>query len=150
MQMKISQALATLLLLAVGVSALAETEVGPQYSVKTKVWMDGELRGTPELVVQAESDAMIENRSGDDAWRMHVLIEAPDESENAMDGAIWIKLGIEQEADGEWEFLTDTMLGLPPGQTGSISVVDEGVEIATPENANLFVEVTVQPVADAQ
>lgn len=150
MQMKISQALATLLLLAVGACALAETEVGPQYSVKTKVWMDGELRGTPELVVQAESDAMIENRSGDDAWRMHVLIEAPDESENAMDGAIWIKLGIEQEADGEWEFLTDTMLGLPPGQTGSISVVDEGVEIATPENANLFVEVTVQPVADAQ
>lgn len=150
MQMKITKAMAALLLLAVSVCALAETAVGPQYSVKTKVWMNGDLRGTPELVVQAESDAMIENRSGDDAWRMHVLVEAPHESENAMDGAIWIKLGIEQEVDGEWEFLTDTLLGLPPGQTGSISVVGEHVEIATPENANLFVEVTVQPVTDSQ
>ena len=148
---QISQAWLVLLLLTVAACALAETEIEPQYLVKTKVWMDGELRGEPELLVEADKEATVTlefNQGG--AWRMDVLVEAPGEFENAMEGAIWLKLTIAEEVDGEWEFLTDTMLGMPPGQTGSISVVGEGVESATPENSNLFVEVTVEAMADAE
>ncbi|GEM_PF-1426852 len=116
-----------------------------EYLVETRVWMDGELQGEPSLQVQAGSDARIENRSGQTAWAMSVNIQPAHASEKAMDGAIWLDLAIEEEIDGTWQFLADTMLGLPPGQTGTVSVVGQDIETATPENAELFVEVTVRP-----
>ncbi|MEM7055236.1 MAG: hypothetical protein AAF446_11945 [Pseudomonadota bacterium] len=139
----------TALLLLLSMSIAVAEQALPQYMIQTKVWMDGELRGEPLLQVEANSEAMITQQVNEgSAWRMNVLVEAPGEHENAIEGAIWLKLSIEEEVDGEWAFLTDTMLGLPAGQTGNLSVVDEGIEIATPENARLFVEVTVEPVSE--
>ncbi|MEM1082371.1 MAG: hypothetical protein AAGH65_12420 [Pseudomonadota bacterium] len=132
--------------MAQGLTESVQTE----YLVQTRVFMYGELRGEPSLLVEAGKDARIENRSGGRAWALNVMVKAADAAEQAMDGAIWLELGVEEEVDGRWEFLADTMLGLPPGQTGTISVVDQANESEGPEHAQLLIEVTVDAVDDAQ
>ena len=123
--------------------------VEADYHVKTRLFIDGELRGEPELQVKADHEATISVGNDEGyAWRMKVRVESPDEHENAMEGAIWVHIGIDEQLEGEWSYLADTLLGLPAGQTGHISLVDEGVETATPENSNLFVEVMVEPISE--
>ncbi|MCA1780329.1 MAG: hypothetical protein LC637_13410 [Xanthomonadaceae bacterium] len=60
------------------------------------------------------------------------------------------RVGIHQKVDGDWEFLTETMLGVPPGKPGKITVAapSDGPAGAdtSPENAPLYVELSATPV----
>ena len=116
------------------------------YRVDARVWIDGTLRGEPSVVVESASEATIEMVQGDTGWRMTVLVEPPMEHEGAGVDAIWIRVGISELVDGEWEYLTDSMLGVQAGSTASFSVVDPGVETATTDNARLFVELSASPI----
>ena len=130
------------LLLSAGLASATD------YVVESSVWIDGELRGTPSVVVEADKEATIEMAQGETGWRMTLLVEPPMEHEGAARDAIWIRVGISERIDGEWEFLTDSMLGVRTGSTGSFSVVDPGVDAATPESARLYVELNARPVED--
>ncbi len=118
------------------------------YVVESSVWIDGELRGTPTVVVESDKEATIEMAQGDTGWRMTLLVEAPMDHEGAAPDAIWIRVGISERIDGDWEFLTDSMLGVRTGATGSFSVVDPGIDAATPETSRLFVELNARPAED--
>lgn len=135
---RLARALLTLLVLAVALPAAAN-----DYLVEAQVWIDGELSGTPRLLVQPDLPASIEVEQGDVAWRMSVVVESPEAREGAASDAIWVRVGISERVGDEWIFLTDSMLGVRQGATGSFSVVEPAVEIATRENARLFVELTV-------
>jgi hypothetical protein len=127
-----------LMLLVVALPAAANDWV-----VDARIWIDGELSGTPRLVVMADTPASIEVDKGDVAWRMNFVVEPPKADEGAASDAIWVRVGISERVGEEWIFLTDSMLGVRRGATGNFSVVDPEVEIATPRNARLFVEMTV-------
>lgn len=135
--------LAACLLIA---SAAASAE---SYLVEAKVWIDGDLRGEPSVLVESGTEATIEMDQAGSGWRMNVLVEPPTVSEGAASDAVWLRIDISEQVDGEWEFLTDSMLGLRAGQTGSFSVVGTDTETATPENARLYVELSAAPVANA-
>lgn len=137
------------LVLALGVPG-AGTALAADYQVEARVWIDGELRGTPAVLVESGREATIEMDQVRSAWRMSVLIESPGREEGAAADAIWIKVGISERIDGEWSFLTDSMLGVPAGKTGTFSVVEPGVETATPENARLYVEISATPAEDLE
>ncbi|NKI35828.1 hypothetical protein HFP89_11705 [Wenzhouxiangella sp. XN79A] len=117
--------------------------VATEYLVESRVWIDGELSGSPRLLVEADRAASIEVEQGDVAWRMSVVVEPPMAEEGAASDAIWVRVGISERIGEEWIFLTDSMLGVRRGATGSFSVVEPDIEIATPETARLFVEMTV-------
>ncbi|MBL38749.1 MAG: hypothetical protein CMP07_10125 [Xanthomonadales bacterium] len=120
-----------------------------RYRVESAVWCSGELRGEPELLLQPGVPGVFEVHSPDSSWRLSVEVEPPGEAEGAPD-ALWFKVGIEQQVDGRWEFLTDTMLGTPLGRPGVITVVEEGEQESGPETAPLYIEMTasrVEPVA---
>ncbi|MDX1626063.1 MAG: hypothetical protein R3323_06080 [Wenzhouxiangellaceae bacterium] len=131
--------------MAVLFAGLASAEPPRRYEVSASVWIDGELRGRPSLVVEPGVEGTIEVGRPGGGWRLRVLVEPPAEVEGAAEGALWLTLGLEERVDGEWEFLTDSMLGIPPGRRGSVSVVEEGVQTASPENARLYVDVEVRP-----
>ena len=121
-----------------------------QYLVKAKIWMDGELFATPSLLVEAGTDAMVsqmvDHEDGlveEQGMRMHVRVEPTDEFERAIQQAIWLTLSIEEYSEGQWSLLTDAMIGVPPGETGTVAVADEGIEQPNAENASLFVELEV-------
>lgn len=138
-----------ILIVAIGMLVCGPA-LAADYQVQARVWINGELRGTPEVVVERGSEATIEMDQGRTAWRMNILVESPGSEEGATDDAIWIKVGISERVDGEWAFLTDSMLGVPAGKTGTFSVVDHGVETATPDNARLYVEISATPVEDVE
>ncbi len=126
------------MLLAAALPAAAEN-----YIVDARIWIDGELSGTPRLVVMPGTPASVEVEQTDVAWRMNVVVEPPGVEEGAATDAIWVRVGISERVGEEWIFLTDSMLGVRRGATGNFSVVEPDVEIATPDNARLFVEMTV-------
>lgn len=128
--------------------ALAETVAPTEYRVEAEVWSGGELRGRPELVLTPGTPGRFEIHGPDSSWRIGVDVEAPSPSEKADPDALWLKVGIEQRVDGEWVFLTDTMLGTPLGRPGRISVVEgsEGEAEARPEDAALYLELTAEAV----
>lgn len=135
---RLSGVLLSLIVLTAALPAVAN-----DFMVEAQVWIDGELSGTPRLLVQPDVPASIEVEYGDVAWRMSVVVESPEAREGAASDAIWVKVGISERVGDEWIFLTDSMLGVRKGATGSFSVVEPDVEIATRDNARLFVELSV-------
>lgn len=138
--------LLAVLALAVGLPAVAR-----DYEVAARIWIDGELRGTPTVVVEPDTDATIEAATGDSGWRMDLRIEPALDAEGAEPDAVWIRVGISEKVDGQWQFLTDTMLGTRLGTPGQFSVVedagDEGRTVPR-EEAALFVELTARAAGD--
>lgn len=140
-----------LLLAAMGVSAQDDGAGDPiRYRVETAVWSEGQLRGEPELELEAGKAGRFVVRSPESGWRIGVEVEPPAEHEQADPEALWLKVGIEQWIDGEWVFLTDTMLGTPAGEPGRISVVedDPGGETVGAEDARLYIELTARPLPE--
>lgn len=127
-------------------TAQVETVDSPRYRVESAVWCSGEFRGDPELLLNPGLPGVFEIHSPDSSWRFSVEVEPPAVSEGAAPDSLWIKVGIEQEIDGQWEFLTDTMLGTPIGTPGIITVVEDGAPESGPKNAPLYVEMTVERV----
>ncbi|MDT8410540.1 MAG: hypothetical protein RQ741_13155 [Wenzhouxiangellaceae bacterium] len=111
-----------------------------QYKVETAVWCSGQLRGEPELVLTPGQPGQFEIDSPESRWRLSVEIEPPSAGEGAGPDALWFKVEIEQMIDGRWQFLTDTMLGVPPGQPGRITVLEQGDAESNPNQAPLYVE----------
>jgi len=132
-------------LLAPAQLAPAATVEESLYRVESAVWCSGELRGEPELVLRPGVPGVFEIHSPDSSWRLSVEVEPPGASEGAPD-ALWFKVGIEQQVDGQWQFLTDTMLGTPLGRPGVITVVEEGDQGSGPETAPLYVEMTASRI----
>ncbi|MFU8833579.1 MAG: hypothetical protein ACNA7J_15690, partial [Wenzhouxiangella sp.] len=58
-----------------------------------------------------------------------------------------LRIDIEQEVDGEWEFITDTIIGTPLGQPGRVTVVGSGEGESSPHLAPLFVELITSRIA---
>ena len=117
-----------------------------RYRVESSVWCAGELRGEPELELAPGVPGVFEIHNPDSSWRLSVEIEPPAAAEGAPD-ALWFKVGIEQQVDGGWVFLTDTMLGTPLGKPGVITVVEPGEQDASPRSAPLYVELTASRIA---
>lgn len=141
MQFALRVALALLsMLVAAGVLAAD----GEQYMVELELWIDGEERGTPIVVVPPGEQASVEvgDPSGHGGWRIEVLVEPPAISEGAPTGATWLNLAVHELVDGQWEALTDSLLGLREGQPGTMTVVESGVEQGTRENS--LVHLTAQ------
>lgn len=132
-------------MLAAAQAARAEPTDGVRYRVESAVWCSGELRGEPELVLEPGVPGVFEIHSPDSSWRLSVEVEPPEVVEGAPD-ALWFKVGIEQQVDGRWAFLTDTMLGTPLGKPGIITVVEQGELDSGAETAPLYVEMTASRI----
>lgn len=145
--MRFYAALAFLVLpaLAIAQAGSGEAAAEPRYRVESAVWCSGELRGEPELLLEPGVPGVFEIHSPDSSWRLSVEVEPPAAAEGAPD-ALWFKVGIEQQIDGRWEFLTDTMLGTPLGRPGVITVVEDGEQDSGPETAPLYVEMTASRI----
>jgi hypothetical protein len=113
---------------------------GDQYMVEMALWIDGEQRGTPILVVPPGERAAVEvsDEGGEAGWRIELLVKSPAASEGAPTGAIWLDLAVHERVEGQWELVADSLLGVPEGQTSSMSVVDPGVETGTRENSRVY------------
>ena len=109
-----------------------------QYLVETRVWLDGELAGTPTLIVQAGQPASIE-RAGEPHFRLSLMVE-PARDRFAPLETLWLTIEVEVFGDDGWEPLVDSLLGVHEGRTASLSLVDGDAE-SSPETARLFVEV---------
>lgn len=133
--------------LATALAAPGDTLDGTRYRVETEVWCSGQLRGEPELLLKAGVPGTFEIHSPDSSWRLSVEVEPPQAYEGAPD-ALWFKVGVEQRVDGQWEFLTDTILGTPLGTPGVITVVENAEQESNPKTASLYVELTARRVDD--
>lgn len=112
-------------------------ETRDRYMVEMELWIEGEQRGTPMVVVEPEEPATIEvgEPSGESGWRIEVLVEPPVASEGAPVGSIWLNLAVHELRDGEWQLLTDSLLGLREGRSGTMTLVEPGVDQGTRENS---------------
>lgn len=110
---------------------------GDRYMVEMDLWIDGQQRGTPIVVVPPGELSTVEVGGADDqgGWRVDVLVEPPAESEGAPSGAIWLNLTVYRAHEGDWEPLADTLLGVPEGRAGTMTVVEPGVVRATRDNS---------------
>ena len=141
--------LAALLLFSFSLPANAQMDTvdgdeAPRYKIESAVWCSGELRGRPELLLSPGVPGTFEIDGPESDWRLSVEVETPGQAEGAAPDSLWFKVGIEQLVDGQWEFLTDTMLGTPVGKPGIVTVVGNDDSEAGPKSAPLYVELTAQ------
>jgi len=137
--MRTSSAIACLLILT---ALAAAAQPASHYRVEASVWNRGVLTGEHQLVLPPAQPERFEAGSGDTTWRVEIELESPEATEGADPDALWFRVGIEQRIDGDWVFLTDTMIGTRLGQPGHVSVVDnaeDGRAVAR-ENAALWIE----------
>lgn len=145
MRSVVALVLLALPMLATAQPASMDSGDATRYRVESAVWCSGELRGEPELLLQPGVPGVFEIHGPDSSWRLSVEVEPPGAAEGAPD-ALWFKVGIEQQVEGRWEFLTDTMLGTPLGKPAVITVVEEGEQESGPETAPLYVEMIASRV----
>jgi hypothetical protein len=121
-----------------------------RYRVEATVWIDGQQRGTPVIVVEEGRQARIEVADNNDGWRMSVLVETPRAEEQADPGGVWLTVGLDRNGPDGWEHLTDTLIGTPLGKPGRISVVaPDAPADAGPEQAELYVELIARRAESA-
>lgn len=133
------------MLLVVALLALAGSASASdvdKYMLEMKVWIEGEHRDDPLLVVDAGEPASIafENADGRTGWKLDVQVDPPGPGEGAPEGAIWVDFSIHQLENGQWEHLADSMIGVHEGRTGTLSVAN-GEGESTPQNSLVYVEV---------
>ncbi|NBD96084.1 MAG: hypothetical protein GVY11_06390 [Gammaproteobacteria bacterium] len=135
--------LCLVMLLSVLAAGNAAAQPENQYVVEMDLWIDGEQRGTPIVVAPSGELSSVEvgTASGEGGWKIDVLVEAPADGEGAPIGATWLNLTVHEQRDGEWEVLADSLLGIHEGRTGTMSLVEPGVEQATPENSQVYLTV---------
>ncbi|WP_376690751.1 hypothetical protein [Wenzhouxiangella sp. EGI_FJ10409] len=127
---------ATLSIALVGSAAASGDD---RYMVEMELWIDGEQRGTPLVVLPPGEQGSVEvrNEEGDQGWKIEVLVEAPAATQSAPLGSTWLNLAVHELQDGEWNLLADSLLGVPEGRSTSMSVVGSEVEQATRENSRV-------------
>lgn len=135
--MRATPGILAFVLSVLGVVNAAASDKPDRYMVEMELWIEGEQRGSPMLVVEPGEPASIEvsDPSGEGGWKIDLLVDPPVASEGAPVGSIWLNLAVHELRDGEWESLTDSLLGLREGRTGTMTVVESGVDQATRENS---------------
>ncbi|MGY6630481.1 MAG: hypothetical protein ACXIUL_05660 [Wenzhouxiangella sp.] len=109
-----------------------------QFLIETRLWLGGELAGTPTVIARAGEPATLE-RLGEPQFRLTLTVEAVQDRFAPTD-TLWLTVEVETPGEEGWEAMVDTLLGVQEGRTASFSVVD-GDDEATPETARLFLEV---------
>lgn len=130
---------------------LAGNALAEQFLIEAELWLDGEKQGTPTLIVDGGSMASIgpTDDEGAELWRLEVEVE-PAESHILSPGdALWVHVGVHQKLDGEWEHLADSILGVPEGQTATLSVVDGDAE-SSPETAAVYLRIKTSRMRPAE
>jgi hypothetical protein len=137
-----------LLLTALAVSAFAQAE---EYLIEAELWLNGVQQGTPTLIVEPGQPASIArtDTDGEAMWRLEVEVEAADSHILSPGDALWLQVAIHQHIDGEWEHITDAMLGVPEGQYATLSVVDDDAE-ASPESAAVYLRIKTSKLRPAE
>lgn len=130
---------------ALGVASVALAAEDASYMVDMKLWIEGELRGEPLVVARSAEPASVRigGEQGKAGWRVEVLVEPRIAAEQGRAGAIWLNVSVFEQRDGEWNYLTDSLLGLPEGKTGSMSMTRTGDQPEKPQDSRVYLEVEV-------
>ena len=139
-------ALAFVLTAALALAAIQPAAAEQRFLVEGELWIDGVERGTPSLLVPANSPASIEVGEDQQGWRLEVEVEPVNDGYAPAD-TLWVHVAVEQRVDGDWERLADTMLGVPEGETATFSIVDRE-DPATPEAAKVFLRLRTTRAQD--
>ncbi len=108
-----------------------------QFLVEFELWLDGELVGTPVLIVEAGEFASLE-KMGEPHYRIEVLVEPSANSIMPLDMA-WLHVTVEQLGSDGWEALVDSMMGAREGEPTVLAVTEDD-RLATPEAASLYLQ----------
>jgi len=128
------------LLLAAGSSVASEQ----QFLVETTLWLEGQARQVPAMVVKAREPAFLmpaaeDGSVSDGNWRLQVEVDPVDDPLIPTD-SLWVNITIDRFENGTWENLTDSMLGVPEGEIATLSVVD-GDNAPDPTTAQVYLEI---------
>jgi len=120
---------------------IGTAQASEQFLIESELWVDGQMRGTPVMMVSAgEAAVMIGLDDGDliDAgnWRLEFEVE-PDSDRLSPVQTYWVSVAVQHFNDGQWEYLADSIVGVPEGEFASLSIVEDGQE-STPESAQLY------------
>lgn len=134
-------------LLAAGILLLAQTAVaGQRFAVEAELWIDGVQRGTPSLLILANTEASLETGSDDERWRLEVEVE-PVEDAYAQADTLWVHVAVHHRMDEAWDHLLDSIVGVPEGEWATVSLVD-GDAPATPESAAVYLRIRTTRVTE--
>lgn len=121
---------------------VAPAAFGEQFLVEAELWLNGEPAGTPVLVVEAGEPASISRNEADgqDGWRLTFDVEPVAADPLAPSGSLWLQVDVQQQTEGTWQAVVDSILGVPEGETATFSVVD-GADEPHPDTAAVYLRV---------
>lgn len=113
-----------------------------EYLIEAELWLDGESAGRPVLLVKAGEPASIERGAGDAStgWRLTIEVEPADTDPLAPSGSLWLQVEVQRQDENGWSAVADSILGVPEGDTATLSVVDGDAE-SRPETAAVYLRI---------
>lgn len=102
----------------------SSAQAAGRYMIEMALWIEGSKQGEPMLIVETGEPAEISSTDpeGESGWKIELEVEPSALSEGKPAGVIWLRLSIFQLVDGNWEYLTDSLAGVPEGDEYSMSV----------------------------
>ncbi len=108
-----------------------------QFLVEFELWLDGQVAGTPVLIVEAGEPASLENL-GEPNYRLAVTVEPTADSIMPQE-MVWLHVVVEQLGPEGWDELVDSIMGAREGESTSLSVTEPDQQ-PTPESASLYLQ----------
>lgn len=135
--------LASALTLALTVLASTVAVAADTFQVETALSVSGQTQTTTPVGVDANTATQL---WGDSDWQLFVTI-TPIDDPFALANALWMTVRLEAWLDEQWQPISESVLGVPPGEWAALTVggVDQDDGVDTVDLINLRLRVSPQP-----
>lgn len=115
--------LASALALALTVFASAVAIAADTFTVESVLSVSGQAQTTTPVRVEANTATQL---WGDSEWQLFVTV-TPIDDPFAPTNALWMTVRLEAWLDDDWQPISESVLGVPPGEWAALTVGDADV-----------------------
>jgi len=131
--------------LALALASVTTTALGVEtssYRVEAELSLAGQPHTIAPLLIEAHRQTPL---WADDEWRLFVTV-TPLDDPFAPASAVWMAVRLEAWLEGEWQAISESVLGVPPGEWAAMTVGDGPAEdgVDQPDVINLRLRLTPQ------
>lgn len=135
--------LASALALALTALACATAVAADAFEVESALSVSGQVQTTTPVRVEANTATQL---WADADWQLFITV-TPIDDPFAPAHALWMTVRLEAWLDEQWQPMSESVLGVPPGEWAALTVgdVDQDGDVDTVDLINLRLRVSPQP-----
>jgi len=126
------------------VAAAVQAAGSAPHRISVELWVEGHQLDVPVVEVARNRPAELVVSGSSTAGKSWQLVVATD-SPNASTGVVWLDISIfEQDDEGQWALLADSLLGLSDSGPATMSVNSDGQGEPAPDSSLVYLTAALE------